>query len=194
MKHFQLFSFVLVSLFIFGCKSDKPSPNIVVKSRDYSVPSFNQDSAYTFVKKQVDFGPRVPGTEAHSNCANWLKVKLANFGLEAKIQTFTAKRYDGLEMKGKNVLGRLNPSAKNRIFISAHWDSRFHADHDDERKNEPILGADDGASGVGVCLEIARILAAEPEFKMGLDVVLFDLEDQGEDGGEDTDSWGIGSQ
>ena len=183
----------LVLLILFACAEEKPK-NIEVNSRSYSAPAFNKDSAFAYVEKQVSFGPRVPGTEAQQQCADWLRDKLTSFGLETTQEEFTAKRFDGVDINGINIFGRLNPKAKKRIFISAHWDSRFMADFDTERKDEAIAGADDGASGVGVCMEVARILAQEENFNIGLDVVFFDAEDQGQDGGDNPDSWGIGAQ
>ena len=141
----------------------------------------------------MSFGPRVPGTEAHSQCAVWLKNKLTDIGLDARIEPFSAKRYDGLTLEGKNIIGVLNPSAKDRVFVCAHWDSRFQSDYDTEDKSSPVMGADDGASGVGVAMEIARTLANEPEFDLGLDIIFFDAEDQGQNDG-DVNSWGIGAQ
>lgn len=189
-----IYILLIPTLFLIGCKEDKKAANIEVKSRNYSIPNFNKDSAYAYVDQQVAFGPRVPGMEGHAQCAEWLTAKLKQFGWNTRQETFTANRYDGLPMNGINVVGQLNPSAKQRIFLCAHWDSRFQADYDKDRPKDPILGADDGASGVGVILEIARILAAVDDFKMGVDVVFFDAEDQGNDGGNDTDSWGIGAQ
>ena len=177
-----------------GCKEDKKAANIQVNTRSYSAPQFQADSAFNYIDKQVGFGPRVPGSEGHGKCADWLANKLEDFGLKVDRQQFKANRFDGVPLNGVNIMASLNPQAKKRVFISAHWDTRYQADYDKNRPTEAILGADDGASGVGVCLEIARILAATPDFKMGLDVVLFDAEDQGEDGGNNTDSWGIGAQ
>jgi hypothetical protein len=185
---------LLVLFFSFlSCGEDKPS-NIDVKARSYEIPRFDQDSAYQFIKAQVDFGPRVPGSRSHEQCANWLEHKLESFGLSSVQESFHAVRYDGQKIEGKNIVASLNPKAKKRIFLCAHWDSRFQADHDKDRKNEPILGADDGASGVGVALEVARQLAMVKDFKLGLDIVFFDAEDQGEDGGSNSDSWGLGAQ
>lgn len=179
-------------LFLFSCKEDKPS-NIQVTQRKYDVPAFDADSAFSFVADQLSFGPRVPGSEGHEKCANYLAGKLKSYGLNGKLESFSATRFDGQPINGKNVVGSLNPQAKKRVFICAHWDSRFMADYDQEKKDAPILGADDGASGVAVALEVARVLSQSPDFKMGLDVVFFDAEDQGDDEGE-TDSWGIGAQ
>ncbi len=188
----KIILFGLLGVILFSCEDDKPK-NIEVKTKSYTVPVFNQDSAYAYIAKQVSFGPRVPGTAAHGQCADWLQNKLKKIGLESRIETFSAKRFDGVDLEGKNVVGVLNPKAKERVFVCAHWDSRFQSDYDTVDKTSPVMGADDGASGVGVAIEIARTLANEPGFNMGLDIIFFDAEDQGQNDG-DVNSWGIGAQ
>lgn len=160
-----------------------------------SVPSFNRDSAYHFVAQQVAFGPRVPNTEAHDLCRQYLVDKLKSFGAEVKQQKFRAEAYTGETLRGTNIIASFNPGAGKRILLGAHWDSRPFADSpmNQERRDDPILGADDGASGVGVLLEIARQLQANP-IDMGVDIAFFDAEDYGESGADNPDSWALGSQ
>ncbi len=163
-----------------------------------SVPEFNADSAYHFVKDQVDFGPRVPGTQAHNQCAAYLSNTLKRFADTVIIQEFKTRTFDKKTFNGKNIIASFNPQNKNRILLAAHWDSRPFADHDQdpENHNTPIDGANDGASGVGVLLEIAR------QFNMhnpgiGVDIILFDLEDYGQPEGIQThaeNDWALGSQ
>lgn len=161
-------------------------------------PGFNADSAYSFVEKQVSFGPRVAGTEAHAACAKWLTEKLSAYSDTVIVQNFKARTYDKVTRNGKNIIASFKPKEQKRVLLMSHWDSRPFADHDpDETLHQtPIDGANDGASGVGVLLEIARQMAILPP-DVGVDIVLFDLEDWGpptqleiyED-----EYWGLGSQ
>lgn len=144
-----------------------------------NVPTFNRDSAYYFVKKQVDFGPRVPGTPAHKKCAEWLAAEFRRFGMTVVEQKFKAQTYFG-PRDAVNIIAQYKPEATSRVLLCAHWDSRHIADKDTKNQNNPILGADDGASGVGVLLEIARQLQANP-LDIGVDLICFDAEDLGDD-------------
>ena len=159
---------------------------------DAPVPDFSSDSAFAFVKKQVDFGPRVPNTAAHKKCAEWLVATFKGYGLNVIEQKFTAPHYKGGTFDCVNIIAQYKPEAPRRVCIAAHWDSRFMADHDTRDTLQPIDGADDGASGVGVQLEIARLLAGTPP-DIGVDLLLFDAEDQANDGGE-SETWCLASQ
>lgn len=152
---------------------------------------FNADSAYAYVARQVDFGPRVPGTEAHRACGDWMVRRLQGWAATVEEQTGTVEAWDGTELPMRNIIARFNPDAAKRILLCAHWDTRPVADEDDERTDEPIPGANDGGSGVGVLLEIARQLAARP-VEYGVDLVFFDVEDYGSS--EVPDSYCLGSQ
>lgn len=183
----------------FGCKPEKPKKNTPPPApvEEVAVPKFDRDSAFSFVKKQVDFGPRLPNTEGHRKTKEWLVGKFKSYGLTVIEQDFEAKAYTGTILKSTNIIAQYNPSATKRILLAAHWDTRHIADSPaaTERKNEPILGADDGGSGVGVLLEIARQLQAAPA-DIGVDIVLFDAEDHGDDESPDPQpqSWCLGSQ
>lgn len=162
-------------------------------------PDFNADSAYAFVQKQVDFGPRVPNTEAHKACATWLQSELKRFGLEVSAQQTTVTAYNGTPLEIFNIAGRYKPEAKTRILLCAHWDTRPYADRDDEMRTKPIDGANDGGSGVAVLLEMARIIALDSlKPDVGFDIVFFDAEDYGKPEasmvGKANDSWCLGSQ
>ena len=162
-------------------------------------PDFVADSAYAYIAKQVAFGPRVPNSAAQIACRDYLTAQLKRHGWEVSLQEFTSFRYDGIKMKGYNILARYNPSAVKRILLAAHWDARSIADKDTVRPKEPIDAANDGASGVGVLLEIARQIASSPtKPNVGIDIVLFDLEDHGEPhdftGNTSPSSWALGSQ
>ncbi|OFY46958.1 MAG: glutamine cyclotransferase [Bacteroidetes bacterium GWF2_49_14] len=162
-------------------------------------PAFSADSAYAFVAKQVSFGPRVPGSQAHGSCMEWMVATLRNFGAEVMVQKGLAKIYDGTVLPVQNIIARFQPEKVNRILLMAHWDSRPFADQDSDpvKKDFPIAGANDGASGVGVLMEIARQLGQKPA-TLGIDIILYDLEDYGVPAHKDiewkADSWCLGSQ
>lgn len=143
-------------------------------------PDFNSDSAYHFVDRQVAFGPRVPNTEAHKACGDYLISQLERFGAKVTEQKVDLKAFDGTVLHARNIIGAFNPDKTNRILLFAHWDTRPFSDQDpDEKKHhDPVLGANDGASGVGVLLEVARTIQAKsPE--LGVDIIFFDAEDYG---------------
>lgn len=161
--------------------------------------NFNADSAFAYVAKQCDFGPRVPNTEAHRKCGNYLASELKRFGAEVIEQEADLKAYDGTILKSKNIIGQFYPDKSRRVVLFAHWDSRPFCDNDPNpaNHNKPVMGANDGASGVGVLLEVARqIQAKEPN--VGIDIVFFDSEDYGEplfyQGPEQEHTWCLGSQ
>lgn len=156
-----------------------------------ATPDFNADSAYAFVKAQVDFGPRIPGTPAHVKCADYLVSELKAAGFEVMIQTGTVQTFDKKQFTLKNIIASYKPEAQSRILISSHWDTRPWADEDTKNTDKPFDGANDGASGVGVALEIARQLHLFSA-NVGVDIVLFDLEDYGTSGNDN--SWCLGSQ
>lgn len=143
------------------------------------VPAFSGDSAFAFVKKQVEFGPRVPGSDAHKSCAKWLATAFKNYGLNVIEQPFKAKTYFGT-LDAVNIIAQYKPELPNRILLCSHWDSRHIADKDNKDADKPILGADDGASGVGVLLEMARMLQQNP-IDFGIDLICFDAEDLGDE-------------
>ncbi len=162
------------------------------------IPVFNADSAYFYTDKQVSFGPRVPNTEAHIACGNWLQQKLEKFSDTVYVQTARVRAYDGTILNIRNLIGSFQPEKKNRILLCAHWDTRPWADHDPDPENHfiPFDGANDGASGVGVLLEIARLLSLT-DIRVGVDIVFFDAEDYGKhrlSKDQDQDSWALGSQ
>lgn len=168
------------------------------------VPQFNADSAYQYVAMQTQFGPRVPETKAHADCAAWLTAKLGEFADTVIVQDFRARLFNEKGIDGQNIVAVFHPEAKKRIVLCAHWDSRPYADHDPDEANSrtPIDGANDGASGVGVLLECARQFKLQelPEH-LGIDIVFFDLEDYGPHQTEaeqyyeeEVNHWALGSQ
>lgn len=179
-------------------KKAKQKQDATLLQQRVEAPDFNADSAYLYVERQVAFGPRVPGSSAHVKCADWLTEKLREFADTVVRQEFRSRIYDGRTIAGVNIIASFNPGATSRILLCAHWDSRPYADHDADAANhkKPILGANDGGSGVGVLLEIARVMRAKAPEK-GIDIVLFDLEDWGEPEWSEQgvpDSWALGSQ
>ena len=205
MKRILLLTAAASLLLFFACKgntgdsdtSDYPS----APSTDYTkvaIPEFSADSAYAYVEKQLSFGNRIPGSKGWERCAEWLTAQMSRFCDTVIVQDFRAVLWAGSAVPGKNIIAQLNPQAERRILLAAHWDSRLWADHDSDesRHHSPIDGANDGASGVGVILELARVMSQMPP-DVGIDFILFDTEDQGTpDWAEqrDNDSWCKGSQ
>ncbi|MDD6506990.1 MAG: M28 family peptidase [Prevotellaceae bacterium] len=163
-------------------------------------PAFNADSAYAFVKAQCNFGPRAMNTEAHDRCADWLAAQFKVYGCDVTRQCADLKGYDGTLLKSQNIIARSFPERTTRILLCAHWDSRPWADNDPDSANwrKPLLGANDGASGVAVLLEVARLLQTDTTLMVGVDFVCFDAEDWGvpqwDTHHDSDDSWALGAQ
>lgn len=181
MPFLRVSCFLLLLGLVASCKkaekaqeSGSPAEEVVA----VAVPSFSQDSAYAYIEKQVSFGPRVPGTAAQKKCADWMVAKFKSFGYEVTEQKFTGLLYDKSTVPGINIIASYKPNAQKRILLAAHWDSRAMSDKDPKVKNKAIDGANDGASGVGVLMEIARNLVKDSA-AVGVDFVLFDVEDWG---------------
>jgi len=143
-------------------------------------PAFDEDAAWDLLARQVAFGPRVPGTEAHRRCADWLAGELEAAGARVTRDRFTYRDPAGTVWPLENILGSMGPEGTGRILLIAHWDSRPWADMDPDpaRRTRPIPGANDGASGVAVLLQVAREIRGE-SLPRGVDVLLVDGEDLG---------------
>lgn len=160
-----------------------------------SLPTVNADSAYRYVADQVAMGPRVPGSDAHARCVDYITQRLAAAGAVVTVQdTLYAAPGSGMTVQRvQNITGTFNAGAPHHVLLLAHYDTRPWADQEDDesRYNTAIDGANDGASGVAVLLEIARLmkqLPADTEVEM--------LFTDAEDGGSYADdfSWCVGAQ
>lgn len=175
-------------------KKSSADTSIVQMDAESSVATmFSADSAYSYASRQVAFGPRVPGSEAHAKCGDWLVEKLKGSGADVSQQTSTLTTFDGTSIPMRNIIARLNPNAESRILLLAHWDTRPWADNDPDPANHktPIDGANDGASGVAVLLELARVLG-DSNFEKGVDILLCDAEDWGTENNDE--SWAMGAR
>lgn len=204
----NLFSYTLLSgalaLALASC-GNKPKSNSLPDeaasgpAQTVQVPTFQADSAYSYVQAQTDFGPRVPNTEAHRRCGDYLAQKLESFGAKVYNQRADLIAYDNTLLKARNIIGSYLPDNPRRVLLCAHWDSRPYADQDPDQKlhRTPISGANDGASGVGVLLEVARQLQQQAP-TIGIDLIFFDAEDYGTPyfykGPQKEHTWCLGSQ
>ncbi|MEO0728553.1 MAG: M28 family peptidase [Bacteroidota bacterium] len=192
---FSLFICLAVFATCSSCDDDNPPPPPPSPApTPPSIPAFNADSAYNDIAAQLAFGPRVIGSEGHAACKDWLVERFRALGARVQQQQFTADLYTGASHRATNIIAQINPDVSDRLLLCAHWDTRHIADSplNTERLEEPILGADDGGSGVAVLLEIARRIQENP-IGIGIDIVLFDAEDHGESGGA-PESYCLGSQ
>ncbi|GAB4126562.1 MAG: M28 family peptidase [Raineya sp.] len=198
----NIFYFGIAALFLFAC--EKPSQQGELQedtskqqntAPTLKAPDFNADSAFFFIEKQLAFGPRIPNSTAHSQCADYLVATLQKLGAATQIQNFEAKSFDNKTWQGKNIIASTNPQASKRILLAAHWDSRRFSDKDKDTTlyNKPIDAADDGASGVAVILEVLRTMqSASEKPSVGVDVIFFDLEDDGTPEGKNSENEGDG--
>lgn len=191
---------LILILVISGCGSEGSEKGEDVEGKEdiVEVVEFSGDSAYFYVERQVAFGPRVPNTSNHLRCGEWLANELRRHGADVIVQKGKAKAFNGKILELSNIVGQYNTNAKSRVMLYAHWDTRPFADKDVVRINEPIDGANDGGSGVGVLLEIARQLN-EKSPNVGVDIIFFDGEDYGAPEGTPSTSssylnWCLGSQ
>lgn len=201
--------YLLVSaMLFFACgaptakqQGEKPLPKPVAVEPAVIVPIFDADSAYSFIDTQVSFGPRVPSTPSHRKCGDYLVAKFKEYGASVTSQEFSIKAYNDDVLNARNIIASFQPEKSNRIMLCAHWDTRPWADSDPDKANhyKPLPGANDGGSGVGVLLEVARQLSAVPT-TVGVDIILFDAEDYGLHENDshlwsnNKHSWALGSQ
>ena len=160
---------------------------------------FNADSAYVFCAAQCNFGPRTMNSEAHEKCGQWIAEKFQQYGYQVELQKADLKGYDGTLLKSTNIIAKSSKQANARLMICAHWDSRPWADNDPDSANwhKPVMAANDGASGVAVMLELARLLQHNDSARVAVDFICFDAEDWGVpqwSNEVDGDSWALGAQ
>jgi Zn-dependent M28 family amino/carboxypeptidase len=175
---FSLF-FVLLS----ACgqqQSNRPAEEQPRQTMEKKAPIFDGSQAYRFLKAQTDFGPRNPNSSGHKQCLLFLENELKKYAESVSLQRFNHKGY-GETLSLANVFARFNTSASRRILLLAHWDTRPRAEEDADPalRDKPIIGANDGASGVAVLLELARIMKDNPP-PIGVDILLTDGEDYGD--------------
>lgn len=193
---------LLAAVAVTGCGSSSSSSASQAEDTADTVQlaAFDGQRAYADVKRQVDFGPRVPGSAAHTRCADWIDSCMRAAGADTVIvQSATVSDNRGGRMPIRNIFARFNSGAPSKILLLAHYDTRPWADQDADPANHhtPIDGANDGASGVGVLTAMADYISHNPLPQgIGVDMLFTDGEDSGvSDGGEDTDdTWCLGTQ
>ncbi len=168
-------SYLLAVLLVWGCN---PHRREVVPIALVDCPTFSADSAYLHIEQQLANGPRIPGTEGHAKTGDLLVRSLESYGFTVSEQKDTIRLYDDKMSPMRNIIARFGPGNGERILLCAHWDSRPVADRDTEDQHSPIEGANDNASGVAVLMEVARLMAISAP-AVGVDMVFFDVEDQG---------------
>lgn len=196
----QLLAACALLLLVWACggkKQETPVTN-AINYAAVATPTFNADSAYSYVAAQLQFGFRSPGSKGHEQCAQYLVHQMSRWCDTVIVQEFSTTLWNGDTYKGKNIIASFNPEKENRVLLAAHWDSRLWADHDPDEANhkKPIMGANDGASGVGTLMEMARVMSAQRP-NVGIDIVFFDMEDQGIPewaGRYEDNTWCLGSQ
>ncbi len=195
MKLRKILLLLFAVFLIAGCEKKEENnitrPVFDIQKPD-SLPSFSGTNAYEMTKAQVDFGPRNPGSAGHAMALTFLQNELNRYADEVKLQSFTYAGYNE-ELNLTNIIAQYNPGNKNRVMICAHWDTRPRSEHtkDSTKRSLPIPGANDGASGCGVILELARIIS-EKKLNIGVDLVLLDGEDYGKE--NDLDNYCLGSK
>ena len=184
-----------MGVLLFTACSSKPKP--------LDRPAFCADSAYAYIEKQMSFGPRVPNSKGHNDCAVWLIQKLRSFGAEVELQRGQMPDYRGNMQQIYNIIAHFTPSSSPRILLGAHYDTRPWCDEEENYSDRyyNVPGANDGASGVGVLLEVARqigLKVADSTLTTPIDIIFFDVEDMGSPrfytGQEREDTWCLGSQ
>ncbi len=181
-KLFYILTIIIIPLIVSSCEKEKEShfkPPFEINN-SAKIPEFDVDYAYEQIEKQISFGPRNPDSQGHYEALNYLNYELKKYTDDVILQSFSHSGYDNKELRLTNIIAKFNPQNKKRIILCAHWDTRPRAEYDKDivKQNEPILGANDGASGVGILLELAGLLK-QNKISYGVDLVLFDGEDYG---------------
>lgn len=177
-SHWPGLSLAVVILLLFSCEPKKQAGG--GEKAEVVVPKFQADSALVLLQKQISFGPRIPNTAAHRATGDFIVARLKSLGAVTTVQQFQATTYDGQVLQLRNIIGSFRPDVQKRVVLAAHWDTRPFSDKDANAPKKAFDGANDGASGVAVLLELARHLAQAPN--VGIDLVFFDGEDWGFEG------------
>jgi glutaminyl-peptide cyclotransferase len=198
MKKYRFLLPLWLLLFIVACSETKEPQRVSrfdLIDQNNVVPAFNADSAYIFIENQVRFGTREPNSVGHRQTRDYLIGELRRFAGSNAVfaQDFWVEGYNGETLALSNIIAAFNPQATTRILLAAHWDTRPRAEEDADplRRENPILGADDGGSGVAVLIELARLMS-ENMPPVGVDILLFDGEDYGTSG--DLDRYFLGAR
>lgn len=176
-------SLALLGMFLTSCEQKQPEKQTTQQQTKQNMaktfPVFSGNNAYDYLAKQTNFGPRNPNSAGHKQCLQFLETELKKYSEKVILQHFTEKGYDET-LNLTNVFAQFKPELQQRILLIAHWDTRPRADEDPDpkKRDQPILGANDGASGVAVLLELARLFKDTPP-SIGVDILLVDGEDYG---------------
>jgi len=159
--------------------SERPPEGTTTRQLRVLLYQFSGTRTFDLLRRQVAFGPRVPGTPAHQQCRDFIKQELSAYCDSVAEQSFPAvvneRKYEFF-----NVTGYIHPEAERVVILAAHYDTRPFADMDSpENYSTPIPGANDGASGVAVLLELARVLEPRLPDDIGVLFLFTDGEDTG---------------
>jgi Zn-dependent M28 family amino/carboxypeptidase len=143
-------------------------------------PSFDADRAFQDLERQVAFGPRIPGSPGHAQQLEWLETELRALADTVFLDPFEHVTMEGHELELTNVIARFGPADGSRLLLLTHWDTRPKADQslDDDERDQPVPGANDGASGTAILLELARMFNNQPPAR-GVELLFTDGEDYG---------------
>ncbi len=184
---------VWMAMWMSGCGKSKAGNNSEAVQVASQVNAFDGDSAYRYCQVQCDFGARVPGTEAHRRCGDWIVSESKRMGAEVEEQVMDVRSADGKTFRCRNIIARMGMAP--RVLMMAHYDCRPWADQDptEAGRKQPVMGASDGASGVAVMLEMMRQMGKSDSLwqKKGVEFVFVDCEDMGEAHSEE--GWCLGS-
>lgn len=185
-----------------ACSGKTPGTSTAAVEADTTVTErgkFSADSAMAHVLAQTAMGPRVPGSDAHRQCTDYLTAKLREAGADTvAVLESRARAWNGTDLPVRNIFAQFNRNARTRVILLAHYDTRPWADQESDpaQRETPIDGANDGASGVAVLLEVARNIGRDRP-AIGVDILLTDCEDYGsraDMGNDDQQSWCLGSR
>ena len=187
----------IFALLVASCSSERSKEQAAKQTHvpqipTVTIPPFDPASAFNFLVQQTDFGPRNPNSYGHEQCLYYLQHVLSGYADTVELQKFDVPGYDGIMLHLTNIIAHFNMKSNTRVLLTAHWDTRPRADQQKgPGADKPILGANDGASGVAVLLEMARDFKIDPP-PVGVDMIFWDGEDYGKEG--DLDYYFLGSK